>query len=90
MYTRGDNRLFLQTHDSSDEHLEIEFINPKLDKSKRFNMIYIEDVLYYIDIIFRYLGPYSARVYKNNNKIYHSVIKVGPGMIIYPDVARLI
>lgn len=92
MYTKGKQRVFYQTVDMGGLPIEVEFINPLLERTARLPMIYSGDDLYYIDIWFEHTGSYVVRAYKNGIKIGHNIIYVGPSstLMIYPDAERTI
>jgi len=77
VYTTGPNRLFFQSNILVGQQVEIEIISPDLSKSERANMIYLYDGLYYFDTDFRYTGSYAMRVFKDDNKVGHSILSVG-------------
>lgn len=77
MYSIGQNRLFFQSNTLTGEPVEIEIINPRLEKSKRFRMIYVDEGLYYFDADFKYHGSHAMKVFQNGNKVGHSILTVG-------------
>ena len=91
MYTKGHNKVFFQSN-LDGESVKIEFINPKAEKSKRFQMTYIDDGLYYVDIWLKYYGAYCIRAYNTSNeRVGHGIISVGiGGNIVYPDLDRVV
>lgn len=91
MYRRGQNRIFFQSNTLTGETVEVEFVNPKLEQSSRFEMTYLSDGLYYIDIWFRWVGSHVMRVYSNDVKVGHGMLQVGgSGILVYPNQERIV
>ncbi len=91
MYTRGHNRIFFQSNVLTGEPVEAEFINPKLEQSNRFEMTYLSNGLYYVDVWFRWVGSHVMRVYKDNVKVGHGMLPVtGSGILVYPNQERIV
>jgi len=92
MYVRGKNRIFYQTNDIDGDSIEIDILNPHLERTEKLPMIYVGENLYYIDIWFKYIGSYVIRTFKNGIKLGHGIINVGADSspIIYPESDRLI
>lgn len=92
MYVKGKNRVFYQATNLDGHEVYCDFLNPKLERSEKFKMIYIGESLYYVDVWFKYTGSYVIRTFKDEVKLNHNIIQVGQGdkFIIYPDETKLI
>ncbi len=77
MYSIGKQRIFYQSNVLDGEPVEIEIINPVLEKSERVEMSYLDGGLYYIDVEFRYFGSHTMRVFSNGKKVGHNILSVG-------------
>ena len=77
MYGIGQNRIFFQSNFLKGEAVEIEIVNPRLEKSKKLKMTYLDEGLYYIDLEFNYRGSYTMRVFQNGKRVGHSILPVG-------------
>ena len=91
-YLRGRNRLWYKSKTSdSEKSVEIDFLNPKLERTNKLPMIFLEDNTYYIDIWFKNIGSYLIRVFEDGDKKHENILVVSTGNhIIYPDMNKLI
>lgn len=86
MYSVGKQRLFYISKTFGNNVVETEIINPSLNKSPRFPMIYLEDNVYYFDITFRARGSYVFKVYENGELKLRTILKVSSGQhLFYPS-----
>ena len=77
MYGIGQNRIFFQSNFLEGQTVEIEIVNPRLEKSQRLKMTYLDEVLYYVDLEFKYRGSYTMRVFQDGKRVGHSILPVG-------------
>ena len=87
MYQKGKNRIFYQASNLNGDSVECDFLNPKLERSEKISMTYLDENLYYVDVNFKYSGTYVLRAFKDGIKLNHNIIQVGGqhSLIIYPD-----
>ena len=85
MYERGQNRLFYQSNLEFPQNVTATVINPKLETSGPFKMIYISDGLYYLDVFFSELGSHVFYVYEEDVKKCRYILRVDSGKyLVYP------
>jgi len=91
VYSIGKQRLFYISKVSGNNIVETEIINPGLNKSPRFPMVYFEDNIYYFDIHFKTRGSYVFRIYENNVLVHKDILKVSSGKyVVYPETESII
>ena len=91
MYLRGKNRLYYKSNSVGNKTVEIDILNPKLERTNKLPMIFFEDNTYYIDIWFKNIGSYLIRVFEDGDKKHEDILVVSTGNhIIYPDMEKLI
>ena len=76
MYSRGHNKIFYKSKIKEEQFVEIDILNPKLERSDRWKMSFLEDGTYYIDVRFKYIGSYYFRVYENGEEKHHDILTV--------------
>ena len=85
MYNRGNNRLFYQSNTSSEQKVTAEVIKPDLTMVGPFEMMFVEDGLYYLDIFFTDFGSHVFYVYEEGVKKFRDILRVNNGQfVIYP------
>ena len=86
MYKLGTNRLFYTA--TSDSQLAVTFniTTPSLKNNGLHEMNYLQDGLYYLDIVFTELGSHVFTVYEDGIRKYRDILLVSNGdLVIYPN-----
>jgi len=83
MYELGNHRLFYQAKEKISVTVIIR--TPDLGVTGPFDMIFVDDKLYYFDIVFRQLGSHVFDIYENGVKRHRDILVVSGGnLVIYP------
>ena len=91
MYSIGKQRLFYTSKTTGETAVEVDIINPSLNKSGKFLMNYLGDDIYYIDVTFRSHGSYVFSVYENGNLKLRDILIVSRGQhLFYPSQEDII
>jgi hypothetical protein len=69
--------LFFQSNTLTGQSIEIEIVDPELNRSSRMAMTYVDDGLYYCDVVFTQRGSHSMRILKGIEKVGHGILPVG-------------
>jgi hypothetical protein len=86
MYTIGKQRLFYVSQTSGNKLVEAEIISPTLTEYGPFEMTWLTDDTFYIDIIFRTSGSYVFKVFENSTQVHRDILRITRGRyVVYPQ-----
>ena len=86
MYRLGTNRLFYASTPGSQSVVTVDIITPSLKKNGLYEMIYLYDSLYYLDVCFTELGSHVFTVFENGIKKHRDILLVSNSdLILYPE-----
>jgi len=87
VYSIGKQRLFYISKIFGNKIVEAEIVNPSLVKSNKFLMTYLEDDIYYLDVVFKSHGSYIFKVYEDGDIKLRDILVVSRGQhLFYPNM----
>jgi len=78
--------LFYASTPGSQSVVTVDIITPSLKKNGLYEMIYLYDSLYYLDVCFTELGSHVFTVFENGIKKHRDILLVSNSdLILYPE-----
>jgi len=91
-YVKGNHRLFYQSNELDPQTVVAKIITPLLKKIGPWEMTFIENGLYYLDVCFTATGSHVFYVYENGEQKHQDILVIdnGAGLYIYPNENTMI